>query len=163
MASQAEALEHQNDVELNQEQSKEEEEVEKLEAEVKEMAQKILNYRTTLPRQLKSTLSSFLASQRPILPTLFDSGSESQPGPSSPHHPLNPDMVRPIGSGNQALLAGEDQESEKIRLLKQKISSNASTIPVVLKRMKDCMTRIDNLDSCNEVIIHPAFKRKRTS
>ena len=72
-------------------------------------------------------------------------------------------MVRPIGSGNEALLTGESQETEKIRLLKQKISNNASMMLVVLKRMKDCMARIDNLDSCNGIIIHPAFKRKRSS
>ncbi|XP_027108273.2 uncharacterized protein [Coffea arabica] len=170
MASQGqtqEALQH-NDVGLHQEEGEgegegegeQEDELEKLEAEVNEMAQKILNYRTTLPGQLKSALSSILAAQRPVLPTHFDSGPESQPGPA---HDPNPDVVRPIGSGNEALLTGESQETEKIRLLKQKISNNASMMPVVLKRMKDCMARIDNLDSCNGIIIHPAFKRKRSS
>lgn len=152
-----------NDVELldQKEAEEEEEEIEKIEAEVKEMGEKILNYRTTLPLQLKSSLSSILAAQRPIiLPTHFDSGSESQPGPST--HP-GPDGVRPIGSGNGALLEGEYQETEKIELLNQKFSSNASVMPVILKRMKDCMRRIDHLDSCNGIIIHPAFKSKRTS
>lgn len=168
MASQGQtedALEH-NDVGLRQEEGEvegeagEEDELEKLEAEVNEMTQKILDYRTTLPGQLKSALSSILAAQRPILQTHFDSGPESEPGPS---HDPNPDVVTPIGSDNEALLTGENQQIEKIRLLKQKISNNASMMPVVLKRMKDCMTRIDNLDSYNGIIIHPAFKRKSSS
>lgn len=65
----------------------EEEEVQKLEEEVKEMAQKILDYRTTLPDQLKSTLVSVLAAQRPVIHTHFDSGSESISGTSSDPHP----------------------------------------------------------------------------
>lgn len=46
----------------------EEEEVEKLEADVKEMAHKILEYRATLPDQLRTTLASALAAQRPVSP-----------------------------------------------------------------------------------------------
>lgn len=70
--------------------------------------------------------------------------------------------VRPSGSGNEVLISGEVEDTEKIKLLKEKISSNAESIPVVLKRMKDCMTRIDQLESHNG-IIHPAFKRKKPS
>ncbi|KAI5647242.1 hypothetical protein M9H77_33247 [Catharanthus roseus] len=138
----------------------EEEEVEKLEAEVNEMAQKILNYRTTLPDQLKSTLASILVSQRPVIGTNLDSVPESQPGTSNVP---NPDAVGPSGSGNETLEAGgEDEDSQTIKLLKEKISSNVENIPIVLNRMKDCMRRIDQLESCNG-IIHPAFKRKKTS
>lgn len=68
------------------------------------------------------------------------------------------DVEGPIESGHIAILAGEEQKEQ---LLKQKISENASAIPVVLTRMKECMKRIDKLQSCNGVI-HPAFKRKRT-
>ena len=51
------------------------EELEELEADVKDMAQKLLHYRTTLPVQLKSTFTSILSSQRP--PFLeFVSGSD---------------------------------------------------------------------------------------
>lgn len=46
----------------------EEEELEKLEADVKEMAQKILEYRAALPDQLRTTLASALSAQRPVLP-----------------------------------------------------------------------------------------------
>ena len=51
------------------------EELEELEADAKDMAQKLLHYRTTLPVQLKSTFTSILSSQRP--PFLeFVSGSD---------------------------------------------------------------------------------------
>lgn len=52
--------------------------------------------------------------------------------------------------------------AKKIQLLKDKISSNVSAMPIVLKRMKECISKIDKLDS-NNGIIHPAFKRKKTS
>uniref|UniRef100_A0A2N9I176 Uncharacterized protein n=1 Tax=Fagus sylvatica TaxID=28930 RepID=A0A2N9I176_FAGSY len=181
-----------------------EDEVEKLESDVKQMAQKLLEYRTTLPDQLRSILTSVLTAQRPVFP--------------DPSEPPNPDETRdemmecrrfegedkwedsgkkresrdkeldPVSSqhsapnkeqfsvslalkyaGGQAkdsegrLCAEEDQETaEKLRLLKDKISSNVSAMPIVLKRMKECISRIDKLDS-NNGIIHPAFKRKKTS
>lgn len=43
-------------------------EVEKLESDLKQMAQKILEYRTTLPDELSSTLRSILDAHRPYLP-----------------------------------------------------------------------------------------------
>lgn len=61
----------------------EEEDVQKLESDVKQMAQKILEYRATLPDQLKSTFASILSSQRPVL-SGFE--SESEPGPSGEHN-----------------------------------------------------------------------------
>lgn len=45
-----------------------EEQVLKLELELEETAQKLLDYRTTLPGKLSSTISSLLQSQRPVLP-----------------------------------------------------------------------------------------------
>lgn len=72
------------------------------------------------------------------------------------------DTGRPDEMGSSSVQAEEDKEyAEKIQLLKQKLSSNASVMPRVLKRMKDCISRIDKLDSCSGVI-HPAFKRKRS-
>ncbi|CAK9134414.1 unnamed protein product [Ilex paraguariensis] len=128
----------------------EESELEELEEEVNQMAQKILEFRAKLPDQLKNTLASILAAQRPTLVTL--SGDGSEPGPSNDSD-----------KGNGALLAEEDQENaDKIQLLKQKISSNASSMPIVLKRMKECMSKMDKLELSNG-IIHPAFKKKRTS
>ncbi|KAL6323084.1 hypothetical protein AAG906_027339 [Vitis piasezkii] len=117
------------------------EELEELEADVKEMAKKVHHYRTTLPDQLKATFTSILPSQRP--PFLeFVSGSE------------------PEASGEPK--PGDHETSEKIQLLKQKISSNVSTIPVLLKRLNECMSMVDKLDSYNG-IMHLAFKRRRTS
>uniref|UniRef100_A0A5B6YUL1 Uncharacterized protein n=1 Tax=Davidia involucrata TaxID=16924 RepID=A0A5B6YUL1_DAVIN len=134
------------------------EELDKLEADVKQMAQKILEYRATLPDQVKNTLASIIDSQRPVVATHLDEGSE--PGPSGDP---NPDVEGLAEPGKGASLAEEDQETaEKTRLLKQKISSNVSAMPVILKRMKECMSRIDNLDSCNG-FIHPAFRRTRIS
>ena len=54
----------------------------------------------------------------------------------------------------------ERRTEEKIRLLKEKISSNISAMPIVVKRMKECISRIEKLDSCNG-IIHPAFKKQK--
>ncbi|CAJ1817829.1 unnamed protein product [Sphenostylis stenocarpa] len=117
-------------------------EVEKLESDLKQMAQKILEYRTTLPDQLSSALRSILDAHRPYLP----SGASEQ------------NMSREETSS-----ASEDPETaKKLKLLNEKISSNCSVMPIVLKRMKDCIARIEKFDSCNDAMIHPAFKRKKT-
>ncbi|KAG6725388.1 hypothetical protein I3843_02G023900 [Carya illinoinensis] len=132
--------------------SSEEEELEKLESDVMEMAHRILDYRAALPDQLRTTLVSGLAFQRPIFPHGLE------PSPSG-----RPILEGPVESSVEAVQAEEDQETaEKIRLLKDKISSNVSATPVVLKRMKDCISKIDKLDSYKE-ITHPAFKRKKIS
>lgn len=60
-----------------------EEDLEELESDVKKMAEKILEYRATIPDQLKTTLDSILSSQRPNLPGI-DDGSEA--GPSGEHN-----------------------------------------------------------------------------
>ncbi|KAL4361234.1 hypothetical protein GQ457_04G031570 [Hibiscus cannabinus] len=122
-----------------------EEDLEELESDVKKMAEKILEYRSTIPDQLKSTLASVLSSQRP---NFNDAGSE--PGTSGV---LNPD------SGETEL---EQRTKEKIQLLKEKISSNISAMPVIVNRMKDCISRIEQLDSGNGVI-HPAFKKRKVA
>jgi hypothetical protein len=67
-----------------EEEEEEVEKLEKLETEVKQMAKKILEYRTTLPDQLKTTVASLLSSQRPVL-RHFDSGSD--PGSSGELNP----------------------------------------------------------------------------
>lgn len=73
--------------------------------------------------------------------------------------------LRCTDAGNvtsNVLANGAQGTLEKIQLLKDKISSNASAMPVVVKRMQECLLKIDKLDSQN-LAIHPAFKRKRTS
>ncbi|KAI4355060.1 hypothetical protein L6164_003873 [Bauhinia variegata] len=125
------------------------EELEALESDVKQMAQKILKDRETLPDQLKTTLASVLAAQRPLVLEVSD------PVP-------NPDVTEQDVLSEEKLSTPEDPETaKKVQLLKGKISSNAEAMPLVLKRMKDCIARIEKLDSYN-MIIHPAFKRKRT-
>ncbi|XVF73200.1 hypothetical protein PTKIN_Ptkin12aG0182200 [Pterospermum kingtungense] len=124
-----------------------EEDLEELESEVKKMAEKILEYRTTIPDQLRTTLDSILSTQRPNLPGI-DDGLE--PGPSAQHN-----------ANSEAMKLDEDRRTEeKVRLLREKISSNISAMPVVVKRMKECISRIEKLDSCNGVI-HPVFKKRK--
>ncbi|KAF9687820.1 hypothetical protein SADUNF_Sadunf02G0132900 [Salix dunnii] len=131
-------------------------ELEQLDTQVKHMAKKILEYRATLLDQLKTTVASLLSSQRPILPEC-DSGSDT-----GPPGELNPDSGQDKSS-RAALLTKEDQETaEKVHLMKEKISSYVSTMPVVLKRMRDCISRINKLDSYSGSM-HPALKKKKTS
>ncbi|XP_043716698.1 uncharacterized protein LOC122664786 [Telopea speciosissima] len=133
------------------------EEVEKLEVEVKQMAERILHYRTTLPDQFKKTVSSVLAAQRPILPNLDATAQLGVDGDRVS------DAGEHIESSKGALVAEEDPETKEIiRLLTLKISSNVSAMPIILKRMNECISMIDRLDSFNGSI-HPIFKRKRTS
>ncbi|XP_059634163.1 uncharacterized protein LOC132276649 [Cornus florida] len=130
--------------------------LEKLEAGVNHMAEKIIEYRASLPDRLKNTLASVLSSQRPVLVTHFKDGSE--PGPSGDP---NPGLMEP-GKAASISIAEDEETAEDTQMLEQRISSNLSAMSVVLKRMRECISRIDNLYSCNGSI-HPAFKRKKTS
>ncbi|KAJ1426875.1 hypothetical protein SESBI_10131 [Sesbania bispinosa] len=109
------------------------------------MTQKILEYRATLPDQLKATLLSVLDAQRPSLPHLNTGASEQN-----------------ISRGESSSAPEDPETAKKLKLLNEKISSNCSAMPIVLKRMKDCITKIEKLDSYNVAVIHPAFKRKKT-
>ncbi|TYI14954.1 hypothetical protein ES332_A08G155800v1 [Gossypium tomentosum] len=124
-----------------------EEDLEELQSDVKEMAEKILEYRATIPDQLKTTLDSILSALRPDLPGIDDG---SDPGPSAQNNADSKEMKSD----------DEQRAEEKIRSLKGKISSNISAMPVVLKRMKVCISRIEKLESCNG-IIHPALKKRK--
>ncbi|XP_061998645.1 uncharacterized protein LOC133715954 [Rosa rugosa] len=122
-------------------------ELDELECQVTEMAVKIQEYRATVPEQLKKTLPFIIEAQRPVL------ADGSEPGTS--------------GDPNSGQIAFDkdvlgDQTFQKINLLRDKISRNVAALPIVLKRLKECMSNIDKLDSQN-TFIHPAFKRKRTS
>ncbi|XWS35781.1 hypothetical protein CRYUN_Cryun20dG0025300 [Craigia yunnanensis] len=121
--------------------------LDELESDVNKMVEKILEYRSTIPDQLKTTLASILSAQRPNFPDI-DDGSE--PGPSGEHN----------ADSEELELDKERRMEEKIGLLEEKISSNISAMPVVLKRMNECISRIEKLDSCNG-IIHPAFKKRK--
>lgn len=67
---------------LSEEAEYQEEELEKLMAEVEQMAEKIIEYRSTLRDQFKNTFTLCLSAQRPALPGI-EPGSE--PGPSGEH------------------------------------------------------------------------------
>ncbi|KAL4353455.1 hypothetical protein GQ457_06G032080 [Hibiscus cannabinus] len=120
-----------------------EEDLEEVESDVKKMAEKILEYRSTIPKQLHATLASVLSSQRP---DFSDVGSE--PGSSGE---LNPD------SEETEL---EQRRKEKAGVVKEKISSNISAMPVIVNRMKECISRMGELNSGNGVI-HTAFKKRK--
>lgn len=132
------------------------EELQNLEADVNQMAQTILHFRTSLPDQLKKTLASLLAAQRPVLPL----ESASVPGPSKDP---STDAGGKFNSGRGSVEIKDEQENgDKLQLLRHKISDNQAAMATVLKRVKDCISNIEKLESSNG-IIHPAFKRKRTS
>ncbi|OIT33161.1 PREDICTED: uncharacterized protein LOC109206353 [Nicotiana attenuata] len=144
-----------NELEVDEAERQLEEEVRELEERVNQTAERVLELRTTLPHQLKTTLASLHVAQRPV----SYGGSESQPDRSS--DPLISDVEGPSRRG--AALAEEMQkQAEKVQLLKQKISSIGSALPIVLNKRKECMARIDKLQSRKKAI-RPVFKRKRTS
>ncbi|KAF5733049.1 hypothetical protein HS088_TW17G00584 [Tripterygium wilfordii] len=136
-----------------EEEENDEEDLEKLGSDVKHMANKILEYRANLPEQLKSTFTSILSAQRPFL-----TGIDSEAGTSG-GNPRDSGLDK---VGKKVAAEAEQKNALKISLLKDKISSNVSAMPNLLKRMNDCISRIEKLDSYDG-IIHLAFKRKRTS
>lgn len=88
-------------------------------------------------------------SQWPFLELVFTpvSGQNSGGGSSGFETPLPRDR-------------NEEEAAEKIKLLKQKTLVNASAVPPLLRRMSECISRINNLNSSKDSI-HPAFKIKR--
>ncbi|KAL8208053.1 hypothetical protein R6Q57_007465 [Mikania cordata] len=121
-------------------------ELEKLEEDVKLMAQKIAEFNETLPNQLQNTLTSILSAQRPVNLNLSGNG----PGSSS----SNPNSDR--GELEVDDLANVD----KLGMIKHRISANKFAMSSQLKRLKDCMSRIDKLNPLYKGI-HPAFKRRK--
>ncbi|KAK7261033.1 hypothetical protein RIF29_27336 [Crotalaria pallida] len=113
--------------------------LETLESDSNQMAQKLLEYRATLPDHLNNTLVSLLAAHRPRL---------------VPFH-----AEQNIFRGDSSSASEDPHIAKKVKLLNEKISSNCSAMPIVLKNMKECIAKINKLDSYNE-IIHPAFRRK---
>lgn len=58
-----------------------EDDLEELESDVKKMAEKILEYRSTIPDQLKATLASVLSSQAPDFSGIDEAGSSGERNP----------------------------------------------------------------------------------
>ncbi|KAK4746478.1 hypothetical protein SAY87_012790 [Trapa incisa] len=134
-----------------------EEDLEQLELEVKNMAEKILHYRSTLPEKLKNAFALVASAHRPEFPQI-DSGSE--PSASvAPHRGLcrDSDLV-----ANSSVSKRDIDTAKKIGLLKEKTMKNIAALPIILNRMKECISTIDNLDS-HPSSIHPAFRKGRTS
>ncbi|KAI3892691.1 hypothetical protein MKW92_051727 [Papaver armeniacum] len=146
----------------------EEEVVKALEVEVKQMAKSILDYRQTLPNQLKKSLATLLVAQRPSLvePVEEDflSSLTSQtlvPGILDPAGSANQDDAESLESSKVALLAEDDPETaRKILQLKAKVSCNVAALPILLKRVNDCISKIDNLGTY-DANLFPGFKRKK--
>ncbi|KAK4787655.1 hypothetical protein SAY86_011488 [Trapa natans] len=157
-----------------------EEDLEQLELEVQNMAEKILHYRSTLSEQLKNAFAVLASAHRPEFPQV-DSGSEPRPsGAPRQGNMAFPKLLLPLlnGSLEGKVLDGPSRDSElvsnspvsesyidtakKIELLKEKTMKNIAALHGLLKRLKGCVSAIDNLDS-HPSIIHPAFRKDRTS
>ncbi|XP_031483527.1 uncharacterized protein LOC116252987 [Nymphaea colorata] len=124
-----------------------------LEEEVREMGERILSYRRTVPEQLKVAIGSFLVTSRPDL-TRFGGGADDVAMEGA-------ESTEPERSSNEASLSTGDQEtSEKLSLIKTRISRNISSIPIILTRLKTCIERIDKLEGY-KLETHIAFKRRR--
>ncbi|KAI3894952.1 hypothetical protein MKW92_013893 [Papaver armeniacum] len=171
MAEDSSVREIENDSADNYDDGEEEEEeevVKALEVEVKQMAKSILDYRQTLPDQLKKSLATLLVAQRPSLVEPveedFPSPSASQtlvPGTLGPAGSANQDGAESLESGKVALLAEDDPETaRKILQLKAKVSSNVAALPTVLKRVNDFISKVDNLGTY-DANLFPGFKRKK--
>ncbi|KAL3743514.1 hypothetical protein ACJRO7_018755 [Eucalyptus globulus] len=109
-----------------------EEEIERLDSDVSEMAEKILHYRASLPDQLKQALDLLKSAER------FDLAGPP-PGTSA-------DSDRGAG-GMMAVVERDAEMLKKVQLLREKTAANASMVPILLKRMKDCISLIDNLST----------------
>ncbi|XP_070001851.1 uncharacterized protein [Nicotiana sylvestris] len=68
-----------DELEVDEAEGQLEEEVRELEERINQKAERVVELRTTLPHQLKTTLASLHVAQRPV----SYAGSESQPGCSS--------------------------------------------------------------------------------
>ncbi|RAL46254.1 hypothetical protein DM860_016687 [Cuscuta australis] len=129
-----------------------------LEEEVNQMAEKLADYRAAVLDKLNTNLPSILASTSLVVEKNVDFGSQFQPGPSHP-----PDFAAVESEAVGSLRKQEQDEAEKLQLLKEKFLSNANAVSSVSRKMKEiteCMEKIDKLEPQNGVI-HRAFKRKR--
>ncbi|KAJ0970179.1 hypothetical protein J5N97_023056 [Dioscorea zingiberensis] len=121
--------------------SDEEREVQELEREIKDLAQRILDSRRSMPDRLAQALTSRLVALRPLLPsiTIPEMAGQSQ-------------LSEPLAGADQGML-------DKLHTFTEKTSQNVATMPILLKRINDCIARINKLDECN-VDIHSVFKQK---
>ncbi|ONK71854.1 uncharacterized protein A4U43_C04F13070 [Asparagus officinalis] len=160
------ALGKRRSTELDGEEDDEDErDLEELEREVKEMAEKILECRRTMPGRIFEALSSHLVAQRPLIPDLgFTSSSSSISGRDTeagtsrgPSRELreNDELIQ-----GASLVEADAGMLEKLQTFRDKTASNVAQLPVILKRMNECIARLDRIDKY-DVNLHSAFKRKR--
>ncbi|XP_008804023.2 uncharacterized protein LOC103717422 [Phoenix dactylifera] len=123
------------------------------------MARRILDFRRTIPDRLMEAFSSRLVAQRPLLPPQI--GSASAPSETL----VGADSGADVRLESQLTWGTSPAEADqlmlgKLNIFRAKTASNIAAMPVILKRLNDCIARIDKLDQYN-ASIHPVFKRKR--
>ncbi|GLJ51026.1 hypothetical protein SUGI_1086470 [Cryptomeria japonica] len=131
----------------------EEKEVEQLEAEVKDLAEKVIELRRTMKLVFRDKLEALLLAKRPTLPEDKPSSSEGSKVTQ--------------GTGTSLATAREEQEVDQetaaqIALLKRKIAANVAAMPATTERMKLCVEKIDRLDQY-KVNIDYVFTKKMDS
>ncbi|KAF3340252.1 hypothetical protein FCM35_KLT16023 [Carex littledalei] len=126
------------------EDQREEMEIEKLQSELNKIARRVIDYRKTVPDLLAKALRSKLAAQRPIDPPMVEVTTSSAE----------------VHLTKEGLLPEVDEKiKEKLRIFREKSEKNMAAIPDKLKRLKDCIEKIDNIRQIN-VNVHPVFKMK---
>lgn len=131
----------------------EDEELEQLDEEVKELAHKLDQIRRAMPSVLRDKLESLLVTMRPAF-------TEPQVNPSaqlqsgSLDKPTFAEEGLEKGHGAAPLFTagGEEEDEEEretaaqIALLKSKIAANVTAMPALLERMKQIIEKISKLD-----------------
>uniref|UniRef100_A0A1D1YH04 Putative endonuclease 4 n=1 Tax=Anthurium amnicola TaxID=1678845 RepID=A0A1D1YH04_9ARAE len=138
-----------------------ESEIGELEAEVKEMAGRIQHLRGTVPGRLSEALSAQLIARRPCLsagmgPDLQGHGAQVGIGEFR-----DQEVSEQPGLSNKASCPEADQEmSERLHILRSKISSNIDAMPKILKGINGCITRINRVHG-HTASTHCVFKKRR--
>ncbi|KAJ3706761.1 hypothetical protein LUZ61_010466 [Rhynchospora tenuis] len=122
--------------------TREEVEIEKLKSELYEMAQKIIDYRKTVPDLLAKALKSNLAAQRPVDPSSLEVAASIE-----------------INKTEEGLFSEDEGIKEKLCVLREKSERNLAAIPNQLKRLKECVEKITEIEQFS-VNVHPIFKIK---
>ncbi|CAL9100936.1 unnamed protein product [Musa acuminata var. zebrina] len=137
---------------VENEEEDENRDIQELEREVSEMGSRILDARRSIPDRLLEALSSRLLTQRPVLPPQALIGADAG---------TTGELQAPSSESNGGnMLANVDQRLlEKLLVLRAKTESNISAVPVILKRINDCIVKIEELEKCH-VDVHPVFNRK---
>ncbi|PKU61052.1 hypothetical protein MA16_Dca028897 [Dendrobium catenatum] len=67
---------------------------------------------------------------------------------------------QPELTGDSSLVEAGEKEHEKLVYLRKKAMSNIATAPVILKRVNECLARINKIER-NNVNIPSSFKRRK--